>query len=85
MATTNDRRDRRDDRDDDRGEGQQPWDLCRIVEVKKRDGKLKEEWVRCGVAWPMREREGFTFDLHFTIPEGSRMAIMPRQPKNGGR
>lgn len=81
----NNDRDRRDRRDDDR-DGPQPWDLCRIVEIKKRNGDAKEEWIRCGVAWPMKEREGFTFDLHFAIPEGARMAILPRtKPRENGR
>lgn len=62
----------------------QPWDLLRIVQVQKQNGKLDDEWIRCGVLWQMKEREGFTWTQHFAIPEGARMAAMPRNSKNGG-
>lgn len=71
---------------DDRGRGGsngpkvQPWDLYRIVQVEKRD-KVEDEWVQCGVLWKMKEREGLTFTLHFALPEGARMAAMPRTQK----
>jgi len=70
---------------DRRRDGPQPWNLYRIVKVEKeKNGRVetKEEWVQCGIAWPMKEREGYTFDLHFTIPEGSKLAILPRQNGN---
>lgn len=58
----------------------QPWDLFRIVEVRKRD-KTEDEWIQCGVLWRMKEREGLTWTMFFAIPEGSRMAALPRPPK----
>ena len=82
MPTDNRNRNERDDRDAPKIE---PWNLYRIVEVKKRNGDMTEEWVQCGVAWPMKKAEGFSFDVHFTIPEGARMAIMPRKTNGGGR
>lgn len=70
----------RDDRDEPTV---QPWDLIRIVPVTKQSGKVVEdEWIRCGVLWQMKEREGFTWTQHFAIPEGARMAAMPRRGKN---
>jgi hypothetical protein len=83
MATDN-RSNRRDDRDDRDSSAPQPWNLHRIVKIQKLNGEVKEEWIQCGIAWPLKEREGFTFDLYFALPEGARMAIMPRPPKNGG-
>lgn len=74
-----------DDQDDDQNQkGPQPWNLARIVKIEKRDGSTKDEFINCGVAWPMKEREGFIFDIYFALPEGARMALMPRPPKNGG-
>lgn len=60
------------------GQKQIPWNLWRIVEVEKRGGKKEDEWIQCGVLWRMKEREGFTWTQFFTIPEGARMAGMPR-------
>ena len=77
----NDRRDRRDDRDDE--PKAEPWNLFRIVEVTKRNGNKVDEWVQCGVVWPMKEKEGFSWTQHFAIPEGARMAVMPRRKDNG--
>lgn len=70
----------RDQRDEPKA---QPWDLIRIVPVVK-GNKTEDEWVRCGVLWQMKEREGFSWTMYFAIPEGARMAAMPRQAKNGG-
>lgn len=84
MATDNRNRtsSHRDERDAPKAE---PWNLQRIVTKTRRDGEVIEEWVQCGVAWPMKEREGFTFDVYFALPEGARMAIMPRKQNGGGR
>lgn len=86
----NNYRDQTRGRDDSRGRDDepakvQPWDLIRIVPVVRGNGKTEDEWVRCGVLWQMKEREGFTWQMFFTIPEGARMAAMPRGSKDGGR
>jgi hypothetical protein len=87
MANTSssNRNDRRDDRHDRGGgdEREQPWDAFRLKEKKRRNGEDVTEWLRCGVAWPMKDgKAGFTIDFEWEIPEGSRVAIMPRKPKD---
>lgn len=82
----NNYRDQSRGRDDTRGDEPkvQPWDLIRIVPVLK-NNKTEDEWVRCGVIWQMKEREGFTWTQYFAIPEGARMAAMPRGGKQNDR
>lgn len=63
----------------------QPWNLFRIKEVTRRDGEVVDEFQPCGVAWPKREGEGFTIDVHFALPEGARLMIAPRKTQGGGR
>lgn len=66
------------------GQKQQPWNVFRIKEQTRRDGEVHDDFQPCGVAWPLKEGEGFTVDLHFALPEGSRLVIKPRKPSNGG-
>jgi hypothetical protein len=60
-----------------------PWNVYRLKEVPpKRDGEKSDtRFLECGVAWQMKNREGFTIDLDFAVPEGARLAIMPRTHK----
>jgi hypothetical protein len=66
----------------------QPWNVFRIKEVvSARDGEVTSDFQPCGVAWPLKEGEGFNVDVHFQLPEGSRLLIKPRKNPNqsGGR
>lgn len=82
-----------DQRDQRRGGGQrsggkvQPWNVFRIKETADaRDGVVNTDFQPCGVAWPLKEGEGFNVDVHFQLPEGSRLLIKPRKnPNNGGQ
>lgn len=67
------------------GQKQQPWNVFRVKEVATRDGELKSDFQPCGVAWPVKDGEGFAVDVHFALPEGTRLLIKPRkQHVNGG-
>lgn len=60
----------------------QPWNVARLKDFEnKQSGKIETRFIPCGVAWPMKNREGFTIDLDFAQPEGARLTIMPRTPK----
>lgn len=82
--TTNRSNERRDDRrrEEPREGAEQPWDVFRLKEKTQRNGENRTEWLRCGVAWPMKDgKPGFNLDLEWAIPEGSRLAILPRKPQ----
>lgn len=66
------------------GNKPQPWNVYRLKELPaNREGEIKTDFQQCGVAWPMKESEGFNVDLHFALPEGTRIAIMPRKQQGG--
>jgi hypothetical protein len=75
---------RRDSREREPAKAQ-PWNVLRMKEVppeeRKDPDKPETRFIECGVAWPMKNREGFTFTLEFAAPEGARLAIMPRQAR----
>lgn len=62
----------------------QPWNVFRVKEIASSDGEVTTDFQPCGVAWPKKEGEGFTVDLHFAMPEGTRLLIKPRKQPNGG-
>lgn len=63
---------------------QRPWTVYRIKEKTSRDGEVKDEFQPCGVAWPYKEGEGFNIDIHFALPEGTRLTIKPPRDRDGG-
>jgi hypothetical protein len=81
-----------DQRDQRRSGGQRgaapgkvrPWNVFRIKETADADGVVHSDFQPCGVAWPLKEGEGFNVDVHFALPEGSRLLIKPRKDSNGG-
>ncbi len=84
--TKMDQRDQRRGSNNQRGGKVQPWNVFRIKETTNtRDGEVLTDFQPCGVAWPLKEGEGFNVDVHFQLPEGSRLLIKPRKnPNNGG-
>ena len=87
---SNDRNDRNNDQRSNRGNERrsdapkvEPWNLSIIVSETRQDGTTREHFEQIGTIWPMKEREGFTWTQHVTVPAGSRMAAMPRK-RNGG-
>lgn len=61
-----------------------PWNVFRIKEVADSDGEVHADFQPCGVAWPLKEGEGFNVDVHFQLPEGSRLLIKPRKDSGSG-
>ena len=67
-----------------------PWNVFRIKETPgDRNNETRTDFQPCGVAWPLKDGEpGFNVDLHFALPEGTRLLIKPRKDANengGGR
>jgi hypothetical protein len=56
-----------------------------VVEYEK-DGQKKSRWIKCGVAFPLRNGEGFSVTLD-ALPVNGKLVIMPPLPQGerGGR
>jgi len=63
----------------------QPWNVFRVKPSTRPNGEAYDDFQPCGVAWPVREGEGFSLDIHFALPEGSRLVIKPRKTTGGDR
>jgi hypothetical protein len=64
-----------------RGGDFEPWDALRPI-VYRQDGKEKTRFRQCGTAWPLTDKEGFSVELDFALPEGARIVIMPRKSRD---
>lgn len=62
----------------------QPWNVFRVKGATRANGEAYDDFQPCGVAWPLRDGEGFSLDVHFQLPEGSRLVIKPRKGGAGG-
>lgn len=53
------------------------YDVCKVHRYQQ-EGEDKVAFYKCGTAFPMRKREGFSVTLFFTVEHGSELVLFPR-------
>lgn len=58
------------------------YNVCYPREYKDGDGNERTDFIRVGVAFPLREQDGFSLELAvpLLLKAGSRLVILAREP-----
>lgn len=62
----------------------EPWNLL-YPRSYKVGNEERTDFMRIGVAWPLKDREGFSLEFHLDPPRGERIIMMRRLPKDEQR
>lgn len=63
-----------------------PWNAYIVRRYQKNDGTEGSEFLKVGVAFPLKERDGFNLTLHFTtLPVGEVLVLGPDSDERNDR
>lgn len=63
--------------------GNRPWNAYIVRKYQRSDGEEGSEFLKVGVAFPLKERGGFSLTLHFTTLPSAEVIVL--EPENDDR
>ena len=57
------------------------YDVCKPRQYKDR-GQDRTDFVRCGVAFPLPNKDGMSITLFFAMPANTELVILAREPRD---
>lgn len=66
--------------------GNRPWTAYIVRKYQRSDGEEGSEFLKVGVAFPLKERGGFSLTLHFTtLPSAEVLVLEPESDDRSDR